>query len=201
MATIIRAEVPAMQLQVKGKNVAVTDALFTHAERKLGKIARYLPPWDELTQVELELSVERNRSIDRSQTAEVTVWTKGPILRARESAPDMYAAIDLVAHKLERQVGRYRKRQRNHRHRHEPLFVPEELPVIAQEPEETDDEAAIRIVKSKSFEMKPMTPEDAVMRMDLLHHDFYVFRDADSGTLNVVYRRRDGDYGLIAPEG
>lgn len=190
-----------MQLQVKGKNVGVTDALFTHAERKLGKIARYLPPWDELTQVELELSVERNRSIDRSQTAEVTVWTKGPILRARESAPDMYAAIDLVAHKLERQVGRYRKRQRNHRHRYEPLFVPEELPVIAQEPEETDDEAAIRIVKSKSFEMKPMTPEDAVMRMDLLHHDFYVFRDADSGTLNVVYRRRDGDYGLIAPEG
>jgi putative sigma-54 modulation protein len=188
-----------MQLQVKGKNVAVTDALFTHAERKLGKIARYLPPWDELTQVELELSVERNRSIEANQTAEVTVWTKGPILRARESAPDMYAAIDLVAHKLERQVGRYRKRQRNHRHRYEPLFLPEELPVIEQEPPEAED-TGITIVKSKSFEMKPMSAEDAVMRMDLLHHDFYVYRDAESGHVNVVYRRRDGDYGLIAPE-
>ncbi|MEW6581560.1 MAG: ribosome-associated translation inhibitor RaiA [Actinomycetota bacterium] len=187
-----------MQLQVKGKNVAVTDALFSHAERKLGKIARYLPPWDELTQVELELSVERNRSIDRSQTAEVTVWTKGPILRARESAPDMYAAIDLAAHKLERQVGRYRKRQRRHRDRHEPTFVPESLPVLPEEPEE--DEGTIRIVKSKSFDMKPMTPEDAVMRMDLLHHDFYVFRNADDGVVNVVYRRQDGDYGLIAPD-
>jgi putative sigma-54 modulation protein len=200
-ATTCDREEPAMQLQVKGKNVAVTDALFSHAERKLGKIARYLPPWDELTQVELELSVERNRSIDRSQTAEVTVWTKGPIIRARESAADMYAAIDLAAHKLERQVGRYRKRQRNHRHRHEVLFVPEDLPVLPEEPEEAEDAGAIHIVKSKSFEMKPMTPEDAVMRMDLLHHDFYVFRNAESEALNVVYRRRDGDYGLIAPDG
>lgn len=189
-----------MQLQVKGKNVAVTDALFTHAERKLGKIARYLPPWDELTQVELELSVERNRSIDKSQTAEVTVWTKGPILRARESAADMYAAIDLAAHKLERQVGRYRQRQRRHRDRHEPLFVPEQLPVLPEEPAVEEDEGAIRIVKSKSFEMKPMEPEDAVMRMDLLHHDFYVFRNAQTGIVNVVYRRQDGDYGLIAPD-
>ena len=187
-----------MQLQVKGKNVAVTDALFSHAERKLGKIARYLPPWDELTQVELELSVERNRSIDRSQTAEVTVWTKGPVMRARESAADMYAAIDLAAHKLERQVGRYRRRQRRHRDRNEPLFVAEEIPLPPEEPEEEDE--GIRIVKSKSFEMKPMTPEDAVMRMDLLHHDFYVFRNHESGALNVVYRRRDGDYGLIAPD-
>jgi ribosome hibernation promoting factor len=188
-----------MQLQVKGKNVAVTDALFSHAERKLGKIARYLPPWDELTQVELELSVERNRSIDRSQTAEVTVWTKGPIMRARESAADMYAAIDLAAHKLERQVGRYRKRQRRHRDRNEPLFRPEDLPVLPEEAED-EDEGAIKIVKSKSFDMKPMTPEDAVMRMDLLHHDFYVFRNHESEALNVVYRRRDGDYGLIAPD-
>jgi len=191
-----------MQLQVKGKNVAVTDALFSHAQRKLGKIARYLPAWDELTQVELELSVERNKSIDRGQVAEVTVWTKGPVLRARESATDMYAAIDLAAHKLERQVGRYRRRQRRHRDRLEPLFAVEELPAPPADARDEDegDEGAIRIVKSKSFEMKPMTPEDAVMRMDLLHHDFYVYRDADSGQLNVVYRRRDGDYGLIAPD-
>lgn len=189
-----------MKLQVKGKNVAVTDALFAHAERKLGRIARYLPPWDELTQVELELSVERNRSIERNQVAEVTVWTKGPVLRARESAPDMYQAIDGAAHKLERQIGRYRQRRRRNRGRHDALFATEELPVLPVESED-EAEAEIRIVKNKSFEMKPMTPEDAVMRMDLLHHDFYVFRNSESGALNVVYRRRDGDYGLIAPDG
>ena len=104
-----------MQLQVKGKNLPVTDALFAHAERKLGKLARYLPPWDEAIQVELELSVEKNPSIERRQVAEVTVRTKGPVLRVRESASDMYQAIDQAAHKLERQAGRYRERRRRRR--------------------------------------------------------------------------------------
>ena len=155
-----------MQLQVKGKGMSVTDALFEHAEQKLERVARVFPPWDEATQVELELSVERNPKISAAQIAEVTVRTKGPVLRVRESSEDMYAAIDQAARKLERQA----------------------LPVPA------------RLVKSKSFEMKPMAPEDAALHMDMLHHDFYVFRNEADGRVNVVYRRRDGDYGLIAPD-
>jgi putative sigma-54 modulation protein len=187
-----------VQLHVKGKNLPVTDALFEHAERKLGKLARIMPPWDEATEVELELSVERNPKIDRNQVAEVTVRTKGPVLRVRESAGDMYQAIDQAAHKLERQAGRYRDRRRRHR-------APREAAPAAVVPqpalEAPSEEQEPRIVKSKRFEMKPMSPEDAAMQMELLHHDFYVFRSAETGSLNVVYRRRDGQYGLIAPDG
>jgi putative sigma-54 modulation protein len=191
-----------MQLQVKGKNLPVTDALFAHAERKLGKLARYLPPWDEAIKVELELSVERNPSIERRQVAEVTVRTKGPVLRVRESASDMYQAIDQAAHKLERQAGRYRERRRRRRDMHEPVPAAAVEPMNGQVVVESEPQAeqGPRIVKSKRHEMKPMTPEDAALQMDLLHHDFYVFRSAETGALNVVYRRRDGDYGLIAPE-
>ena len=97
-----------MKLQVKGRNVDVTDSLFSHAERKLGKLAKHLS--DE-SRCELELAVEHNPSITERQVAEATVWTKGPVLRARESSTDMYASIDQVADKLERQVKRYRERR------------------------------------------------------------------------------------------
>src|ERR1700759_1645479 len=97
-----------MRLQVKGRHIDVTDSLFQYAERKLGKIARHLS--DE-SRCEVELIVEHNPSISENQVAEVTVWTKGPVLRARESSTDMYASIDLVAEKLERQVKRYRNRR------------------------------------------------------------------------------------------
>ena len=103
-----------MQLQVKGRNISVTDALFEHAEQKLERLARILPPWDDATTVELELSVEHNPKIERAQIAEVTVRTKGPVLRVRESADDMYAAIDQAARKLERQARRYRDRRKDH---------------------------------------------------------------------------------------
>jgi putative sigma-54 modulation protein len=202
-------EEAAMQLQVKGKGLSVTDALFDHAEAKLERLARILPPWDDATEVELELSVERNPKIAQAQIAEVTVRTKGPVLRVRESAEDMYAAIDQAARKLERQARRYRDRRKDH---HGPPMdeVPEILgaqldglraeatgPDAVEEPVEPTP----RLVKSKSFVMLAMTQEDAALQMDMLHHDFYVFRNSDDGQVNVVYRRRDGDYGLIAPEG
>jgi len=106
-----------MKLQVKGRNVDVTDSLFSHAERKLGKLAKHLS--DE-SRCELELAIEHNPSISEKQVAEATVWTKGPILRARESSTDMYASIDQVADKLERQVKRYRERRIVEPRRHAP---------------------------------------------------------------------------------
>ncbi len=186
-----------MQLQVKGRNTSVTDALFEHAEQKLEKLARIMPPWDDAMNVELELSVEKNPKIERSQIAEVTVRTKGPVLRVRESAEDMYTAIDQAARKLERQARRYRDRRKAHGGKapldEVPALVAEsiEAPAGGRKPEP-------RLMKRKSFDMKPMSPEEAALNMDMLGHEFYVFRNED-GEINVVYLRRDGNYGLIVP--
>ncbi len=193
-----------MDLHVKGKNIVVTDALFDHAQRKLAKLTRVLPPWDEAPEVELELTVERNPSIELSQVCEITVRTKGPVLRVRESDRDMYLAIDHAVHKLERQASRYRDRRRTRRHeRGAPVDVPlpEELEaIVAPAIELAEDEIEdAQVVKVKRFEMKPMSVDDAVLQIELLNHDFYVFRNDDDGdAVSVIYRRRDGDLGLIA---
>jgi putative sigma-54 modulation protein len=181
-----------LRLQVKGKNLEVSETLYRYAEEKLGKLERHL---NDATRLELELTVERNPSIAQSQVAEATIWTKGPILRARESSEDMKASIDMLADKLERQVKRYReKRQRKQVSRHGPHHQHEEevRPVVADESEPV-------IVKTKQFAVKPMAPEEAVLQLELIGHDFFVFRNAESHEVNVVYRRRDGNYGLIEP--
>ena len=181
-----------MKLQVKGRNVDVTDSLFSYAERKLGKLARHLS--DE-SRCELELAVEHNPSINQKQVAEATVWTKGPVLRARESSTDMYASIDLVADKLERQVLRYRERRTRKAAQHVAVHhapPPVEVPALP------DQETAV-IVKTKQFNMKPMPPEEAMLQLELIGHDFFVFVNAESEDVNVIYKRRDGNYGLIEP--
>lgn len=185
-----------MELTVTGRNLPVTDALKEHAERKLAKLERVLPPWDSATRVELELFVERNRSVERRQVAEATVRTKGPILRAQEHAEDMYVAIDHVVHKLERQATKYRERRKAHRDPHG--AHPE--PAVPEAESEAVEEAP-RVVKRKRFDMKPMMLEDAALQLEMLNHDFYVFLDADSDSVSVIYRRADGNLGLIAPRG
>ncbi|WP_217915292.1 ribosome hibernation-promoting factor, HPF/YfiA family [Miltoncostaea marina] len=204
-----------MQLQVKGKGLSVTDALFDHAEQKLDRLTRILPPWDDATTVELELSTSRDSRIGRAQIAEVTVRTKGAVLRVREAADDMYAAIDQASRKLERQARKYRERRKDHSGRapldEVPALIEQQMPGAAAEeaevpaPAEGDGGAAAeeerlpRLVKSKSFVITAMSAEDAALHMDMVDHDFYVFRNERDGQVNVVYRRRDGDYGLIEP--
>ncbi|MFN2466861.1 MAG: ribosome hibernation-promoting factor, HPF/YfiA family [Gaiellaceae bacterium] len=180
-----------MRLQVKGKNLEVSDSIRTYAEEKLGKLSRQLA---DPTQIELELAVERNPSIADNHVAEATIWTKGPTLRAREASGDMKASIDQVAEKLERQVKRYREKRRRHVGRAEASTG--EAPGI---PADSDD-GGPPIVKSKQFSVKPMNPEEAVLQLELIGHDFFVFRNADSSDVNVVYRRREGGYGLIEPQ-
>ena len=179
-----------MRLQVKGKNVAVTDSLKDYALQKLGKLDKHL---NDAARLELELQVEKNPSISDNQVAEATVWTKGPVLRARESSSDMKASIDLLVDKLERQARRYRdKRRRGPGHHNNQDHAPEGIPVVP--PDETP-----MIVKTKQFAVKPMTPEEAVLQLELIGHDFFVFQNGDTDDVNVVYRRRDGNYGLIEP--
>jgi putative sigma-54 modulation protein len=178
-----------MRLQVKGRNVEVTESIRRYAEEKLGKLERQLA---DPTQVELELAVETNPSIANDHVAEATIWTKGPVLRAREASADHKASIDQLVDKLERQVKRYReKRRRHHRGSSPPEAIPPDALPVDGEPE---------IVKSKRFPVKPMTPDEAVLQLELVGHDFFVFQNAETMDVNVVYRRRDGSYGLIEPE-
>jgi putative sigma-54 modulation protein len=182
-----------MQLQVKGKNVEVSDSIRDYAETKLRKLERQLA---DPTKIELELTVEKNPSIAASHVAEATIWTKGPTLRARESAPDVRASIDLLVDKLERQVTRYREKRQRHGHhtRQNGHAEPVESPAPA-----ADDESTL-IVKTKQFIVQPMSPEEAILQLELVGHDFFVFRSAETLELNVVYRRNDGQYGLIEPQ-
>ncbi|MBS3957674.1 MAG: ribosome-associated translation inhibitor RaiA [Clostridiales bacterium] len=180
-----------MKLIIKGRRMAVTDAIHTYAEEKIGRVSKILDG-DHMT-TEVELFVEKNPSIEKSQVAEVTVWTKGPIIRAREAAPDMYAAIDLVSEKLERQFRKYKGKMKDRHSAKAPMPpMPEAASLADEQPEPA-------IVKSKVLEIKPMTPEEAMLQLELLGHDFFVFTSAETDTVNVLYRRHDGDYGLIEP--
>jgi putative sigma-54 modulation protein len=180
-----------MRLQVKGKNVEISDAIRSYAEEKLGKLERQLA---DPTRVELELAVERNPSIADKIVAEATIWTKGPTLRAKERATDMRASIDLLTDKLERQVTRYREKRRRRGHRDGNGHG-----VVESTSTTTDEEGGPVIVKTKQFTLHPMSAEEAVLQLELIGHDFFVFRHDETGEINVVYRRHDGNYGLIEP--
>src|SRR6266480_2546888 len=154
-----------MRLQVKGRNVEVSEQIRTYAEQKLGKLERQL---NDPTRVEVELAVERNPSISANHVAEATVWTKGPVLRARESSGDMKASIDQLVDKLERQVKRYRDKRRPRKHDRPDGAPPEPSQLEAPEAEEGP-----AIVKTKQFAVKPMTPDEAVLQLELVGHDFF----------------------------
>ena len=180
-----------MRLQVKGRNVEVSDSIRRYAEDKLGKLERQLA---DPTQVELELAIEHNPSIAANHVAEATIWTKGPTLRAREAATSYEASIDQLVEKLERQVKRYRaKRSRREIGRRANGNQPEEPNFSAEQLEQM-------IVKSKQFDLQPLTPDEAALELELIGHDFFVFVNVDTGKTNVVYRRRAGAYGLIEPQ-
>ena len=180
-----------MRLQVKGRNVEVSDSIRRYAEEKLGKLERQLA---DPTQVELELRVETNPSIADSHVAEATIWTKGPTLRARESSIAFEASIDKLVDKLERQVKRYReKRSRREAGRRANGNPP-------MEPQFSADQLERMVVKSKHFELRPMSAEEAALQLELVGHDFFVFENEETGATNVVYRRRDGGYGHIEPQ-
>ena len=170
---------------MKGRGVEVSDAIRSYAEKRLGRLERQLPD----PEIELQLSEEQNPSIRDSHVAEATVWTKGPVLRAKESSQDMRASIDQLVDKLERQITRYREK-RGRRRRPARQALDEGIP-MNEEPQ---------IVRSKQFAVKPMSAEEAVLQLELVGHDFFVFRHADSDEVAIVYRRREGGYGLIEPQ-
>jgi putative sigma-54 modulation protein len=194
----VRKEV-SVEILVKGRNIPVTEALERYAFEKVERVSRFFDAERSDSRAEVELSHERNPSIPEPEVAETTLFINGSVLKAREASGDMYASIDRMSDKLERQVKRFRGRQIDRwqgqlKNRAEGSQGGPE-PFVVEEAEEVE----LRIVRTKQFQMKPMGAEEAVLQMELLDHDFYVFTSADTGDINVVYRRRDGDYGLIEP--
>jgi putative sigma-54 modulation protein len=184
-----------VNLTVKGRNLVLTEAISAYAEEKLGKLGKYLANG---ARCEVEMWTEKNPSIAANQVVEVTIFTKGPVIRAKEASPDIYASIDLVFAKLERQVKKYRgKLVARSQGAHREVLVSEGFQVPGEAEESEAEISSPRIVKTKLFMVKPMTPEEACLQLELVGHDFYVFTNAETGETAVVYRRRDGNYGLI----
>ena len=181
-----------MELSIKGRNVDVTDRLNDYVEKKIGKLDRYLPT---ISEAWVELATEGARAAQDRQVCQITVRANGTILRAEERSDDMFTSIDAVLDKMYRQIARYKGKRKN---RWRGSAVPmEPLPLEA---EEIYDEESSNIVRTKRFRMTPMGPDEAVEQMELLGHDFFVFYNAEEGRLNVIYRRKDGNYGLLQPE-
>jgi putative sigma-54 modulation protein len=184
-----------MDILIKGRNIPVTEALERYAWEKVKRVARFFDDERTASRAEIELTHERNRAVSEPEVAEATLFINGSVLKASEASEDMYASIDGMSDKLERQVKRFRGRQID-RWQGQLKNTPEVAqPFVVEEEEEIE----ARIVRTKQFQMKPMSAEEAVLQLELLDHDFYVFTSADTGDINVVYRRRDGDYGLIEP--
>lgn len=175
-----------MKVNVRGKNIEVTSALRDYVEKRIGKLEKYL---DGFGDAQVTLLVEKD-----DHKIEVTIPINGMILRGEESTGDMYTSIDLVVEKLEKQVEKYKgKLERRIRGNNGKMMPP---PPVTEEPE--DD--GMQVVKTKRFAIKPMPVDEAIMQMNLLGHTFFVFSNAETELVNVVYLRKDGKYGLIEPE-
>ena len=174
-----------MKFIIVGRNIEVTPGLKTAVEDKIGKLEKYFTPE---TEVHVTLSVEKDR-----QKIEVTIPVKGSIIRSEQVSSDMYVSIDLVQEIIERQLKKYKTK-----------LVDREQDAVSfskmfVENDYMEDEE-IKIVRTKKFDIKPMYPEDACIQMELLGHSFFVFNNADTGEVNVVYKRKGDTYGLIEPE-
>ena len=187
-----------LKLMTYGKNIDVTPALKKHLEEKLSKLEKYFQ--GRPIEVQASLEVEKERHI-----VEVTAYIDGLILRGEEETGDMYASIDGVIEILERQVQKYKtklhKRFVEQKQEYKEEYKEERKEKILNNSPVKEEELGYdpKIVKTKKFAMKPMDVKEAAMQMDLLNHDFFVFSNADTEEVNVVYKRNDGDYGLIEP--
>lgn len=173
-----------MNFIISGKNIDVTDGLKNAVQEKLGKLERYFTP---NTEIIVTLSVEKER-----QKIEVTIPVKGSIIRSEQVSNDMYVSIDLVEEVIERQLRRYKNKLVD-KHQESGSFQKAFL-------EDEYEEEEVKILRSKKYDVKPMYSEDACVQMELLGHNFFVFVNAETDQVNVVYKRKGGTYGIMEPE-
>ncbi|MFU0826044.1 MAG: Ribosome hibernation promoting factor [Lachnoclostridium sp.] len=174
-----------MRFIISGKNIEVTEGLKSAVYDKIGKLERYFTPD---TEIHVTMSVEKER-----QTIEVTIPMKGSMIRAEQTSNDMYVSIDLVEEIIERQLRKYKNKLI------EKKQAAANLNKAFME-DETEEDDNIKIIRTKKFAIKPMDPEEACVQMELLGHNFFVYRNAETNEVNVVYKRKDNTYGLIEPE-
>ena len=178
-----------MKINITGKNIELTDGLKTAVNDKLSKLDTY---FTDDTTVNVTLSVEKDR-----QKIEVTIPIKGQIIRSEQVSNDMYVSIDLVEEVIERQLRKYRTKLVSKQNEPKEFFQED---FIEEDDNDDEEDSQIKIKRTKHFGIKPMYPEDACVQMELLGHDFFVFRNAETDEVNVVYKRRGNTYGLIEPE-
>ena len=196
-----------MQIVVSGKNMHLSSALKEYAERKLASIKKY---FDHIIEVDVTLSVDEVKEQTRSKVCEVTVWANGIVVRGKKASEDLYASIDMVADKIERQVKKYKEKLRdiprrqpgkeNRMATHTVLSwaAKGEKEVVPDEADVASDHSP-KIIRSGTFPMKPMFSDEAADQLHILKQGFFVFSNAETNRINVIYKRTDGNYGLIEP--
>lgn len=194
-----------MKLVIQGKNIEITDAIRDYVNQKVEKAVSHFESLT--TEVDVNLSVARNPRINPKQTAEVTIYANGTVIRSEESSEDLYASIDLVADKIARRLRKYKEKRQNNKHKTKTAVEPPEL--VEELVEDTEGisnliangtpELPADVVRTKYFAMPPMTVEEALEQLQLVGHDFFMFRNADTGEINVIYERNHGGYGVLMP--
>lgn len=189
-----------MDIKVSGRKVTVTDALHDYVDDKIGdalKVFNIQPMTCDVV-----LRVEKNRSNPEAAICEVTVRVRDNVVRVESADPDMYAAIDIAADKVTRQLRKFKTRVVDRRQRAQGLPVEPIHTDLADliEPEAVDEDADDELVREKVIDLPPMTEEEALVQTDLIGHDFYVFTNATTGLVNVIYHRKNGGYGIIKPK-
>jgi putative sigma-54 modulation protein len=183
-----------MKIVIKGNNVKVTQSLRDYVTDKIGRLSKY---YDKVSRAEVELQYQDNKSAEETQRVEVTLTANGSIFRCEEASISMYASIDIAAEKLERQLKRFKQKQVG---RGRGIKHSADLDPISPPYEDTPGKREPEIVRTKKFAVKPMTPSEASLQMEMLNHSFYVFLNSDTDQINVLYARNDGDFALIEPE-
>jgi len=187
-----------MKLVIHGKNIEITDAIREYVHQKIEKAASH---FQNLTsEIDVHLSVARNPRVNSKQTAEVTIYANGSVIRSEESSDSLYASIDLVADKIARQLRKYKeKRQLKNQTRTKTGMAVAEQTVQSDLTGDRSPELPREVVRTKYFAMSPMSIDEALEQLELVGHDFYMFLNHDTNEINVIYERNHGGYGVIQP--
>ena len=186
-----------MKLVIHGKNIEITDAIREYVHQKIEKAVSHFQ--NMTNEVDVHLSVARNPRINTKQAAEVTIYANGSVIRAEESSENLYASIDLVADKIARQLRKYKERRQDKKTQTKTVLETTDTPVVADLIGDRTPELPSEVVRTKYFAMPPMTLAEALEQLQLVGHDFYMFRNAETGEINVIYERNHGGYGVIQP--
>lgn len=189
-----------MKLVIQGKNIEITDAIREYVNQKVEKAVSHFQSLT--TEVDIHLSVARNPRINPKQTAEVTIYANGSVIRAEESTENLYASIDLVADKIARQLRKFKEKRHDNKTttNAKTVAVVDELPVVVDLIGDRTPELPAEVVRTKYFAMPPMTVQEALEQLQIIDHDFYMFRNAETNEINVLYERKShGGYGVIQP--